>query len=62
MILVVGATGTLGRKVSRILLAGGQQVRAMTRVVSKVDELKAIGAKPVRGDLRDPDSLEFALR
>lgn len=62
MILVVGATGKLGRNVTRILLAGGQQVRAMTREVAKTDALKALGAKPVRGNLRDPDSLEFALR
>ncbi len=62
MILVVGATGTLGRKVSRLLLKGGSQVRAMTRVIADADELKALGARPVRGDLRDPDAVEFAVR
>ena len=62
MILVVGATGTLGRKVTRLLLKGGNQVRAMTRIVAQADELKALGARPVRGDLRDPDSIEFAVR
>jgi uncharacterized protein YbjT (DUF2867 family) len=62
MILVVGATGTLGRKVARSLLGSGEQVRAMTRMVSRADDLKSIGARPVRGDLRDRDSLEFALR
>jgi NADH dehydrogenase len=62
MILVVGATGTLGRKVTRLLLRGGSQVRAMTRVIADADELKAFGARPVRGDLRDPDSIEFAVR
>lgn len=62
MILVVGATGNLGRKVVRTLLASGEDVRAMTRELSKVDELKALGAKPVRGDLTDPESLEFAVR
>lgn len=34
----------------------------MTRVVADADELKAAGARPVRGDLRDPDSIEFAVR
>jgi uncharacterized protein YbjT (DUF2867 family) len=34
----------------------------MSRSLAKTDELKAIGARPVRADLRDPDSLEFALR
>ena len=40
MILVVGANGTLGRKVVRSLLASGEQVRAMTRVIADADELK----------------------
>jgi uncharacterized protein YbjT (DUF2867 family) len=62
MILVVGATGTLGRKVVRTLLASGEEVRAMTRVLAKVDELKALGARPIRGNLADPESLEFAVR
>ena len=62
MILVVGATGNLGRKVIRSLRASGEDVRAMTRVISKADELKSLGAQPVRGDLTDPESLEFALR
>ncbi len=62
VILVVGATGTLGRKVTRTLLASGEQVRAMTRVVANADNLKALGAQPVRADLRDIDSMEFALR
>lgn len=34
----------------------------MTRVLAKTDELKALGARPVRGDLTDPESLEFAMR
>jgi NADH dehydrogenase len=34
----------------------------MTRVVAKSDELKSLGAQPIRADLRDRDSLEFALR
>ena len=62
MILVVGATGTLGRKVVRTLLASGEHVRAMTRILAKVDDLKALGARPVRGNLSDPESLEFAVR
>jgi len=62
LILVVGATGNLGRKVVRSLRAAGEDVRAMTRVIAKADELKALGARPVRGDLTDPESLEFAMR
>lgn len=62
MILVVGSTGNLGRKVVRSLRAAGENVRAMTRVIAKADELKALGAQPIRADLTDPDSLDFALR
>ena len=62
MILVVGATGNLGRKVVRTLRAAGEDVRAMTRLVAKADELKALGARPVRGDLTDPESLDFAMK
>ncbi len=62
MILVVGATGSLGRQVVKKLLAKGETVRAMTRDRSKADDLKARGAQVVLGDLRDPESLEFAVR
>jgi uncharacterized protein YbjT (DUF2867 family) len=34
----------------------------MTRTQSKADDLKKRGAAIVKGDLRDPESLEFALR
>ena len=46
----------------RSLLASGEEVRAMTRVVAGTDHLKSLGAKPVRADLRDHDALEFAVR
>jgi uncharacterized protein YbjT (DUF2867 family) len=65
MILVVGATGMVGRQVCRLLTAGGKSVRAMVRAASdpaKVDELKALGVEIVQGDLRDPESLRAACR
>lgn len=62
MILVVGATGSLGRLVTRKLLKAGEKVRAMTRNRSKADDLKARGAHIILGDLRDRESLEFAVR
>ncbi len=34
----------------------------MTRMQSKADDLKKLGAAIVKGDLRDPESLEFGLR
>lgn len=62
MILVVGATGTLGRKVAKTLLASREDVRVMTRSLARTDELKSLGARPVRANLNDPESLEFAVR
>jgi uncharacterized protein YbjT (DUF2867 family) len=62
LILVTGGTGTLGTLVTRRLLETGHRVRVMTRTQSKADDLKKRGAAIVKGDLRDPESLEFALR
>ena len=59
MILVTGATGTVGREVVAQLLAQGQQVRAMTRNPSqaKIDSR----AQVVHGDFNDSKSLEAAV-
>ncbi len=56
MILIVGATGYLGNATTRRLLAGGESVRAMTRTPEKAQELQALGAEVVQGDLRDEAS------
>ncbi len=62
MILVVGATGVLGQKTARLLLADGHQVRAMTRVAERASNLAQQGAEVIVGDLVDPDSLARACR
>lgn len=58
-ILVVGATGLLGRQVTRALVARGHAVRAVVRDPAKAD---LRGVEVVRGDLRDPGSLAAAVR
>jgi uncharacterized protein YbjT (DUF2867 family) len=65
MILVVGATGPLGlgRAIARRLLEDGRPVRALIRSTSDVDsvnELKALGAETIEGDLREPSTLRTA--
>ncbi|WP_109472341.1 SDR family oxidoreductase [Ornithinimicrobium cavernae] len=62
MILVSGATGQLGSRVVRALLADGQQVRALVRPASDASELEGLGAEVARGDLREPETLLAALQ
>lgn len=58
MILVTGATGTVGGEVVRLLARRGERVRAMTREPSKGAALP--GVDVVRGDFDDPGSLAGA--
>ena len=62
MILLVGATGVLGQKVVRLLLAEGHRVRAMTRAPERAKDLEQQGAEVVVGDLIDAASLSRACR
>jgi uncharacterized protein YbjT (DUF2867 family) len=57
MILIVGASGFLGREVAKQLLSSGEHVRAFTRTPAKVDDLKMAGAEVFQGDLIDAPSL-----
>lgn len=59
MILVTGATGTVGRNVVDLLLAAGEQVRAMTRNPATAHLPPAV--EVVQGDLRRPETLPPAL-
>jgi uncharacterized protein YbjT (DUF2867 family) len=57
MITVMGATGNTGRKITELLLEGGEEVRALARSPEKLAELDALGAETVAGDVRDADYL-----
>src|SRR4051812_26471031 len=59
-VLVVGATGALGRPVVRLLRERGVAVRALNRHPAQANDLAALGAEVVAGDLADPHSLARA--
>jgi len=73
MILVVGATGRLGGRISKRLLADGQPVRVLVRsnspsealvkqgMTTPTQSLIDAGVQPAYGDMRDPASLAAAI-
>ena len=65
MILVVGATGLLGREICRLLAAQAIPFSAMIRTTSdpeKVADLQKLGAHLITADLKQPSTLAAACQ
>jgi uncharacterized protein YbjT (DUF2867 family) len=63
MILVAGATGSLGFAICRRLAEDGRRVRALfRRSTAKVDALRSLGVECMEGDVRSVESVAAACR
>jgi uncharacterized protein YbjT (DUF2867 family) len=62
MIVVMGATGNTGKKITRALIEAGEKVRALGRSQSKLAELESAGADVRAGDTTQPAFLTEAFR
>ncbi|MEW6300637.1 MAG: NAD-dependent epimerase/dehydratase family protein [Thermodesulfobacteriota bacterium] len=60
-IMVVGATGVLGRHTVPRLLERGHHVRAIVRDPAQAARFRSLGAEPVPGDILDAASMRNAV-
>ena len=60
-VFVAGATGVLGRRAVPLLVAAGHDVSALARSDARASLLGDLGARPVRADLFDPESMRRAV-
>jgi uncharacterized protein YbjT (DUF2867 family) len=61
-IVILGATGTVGSKISEILLAEGHQVTLIARHTDKLERYRTLGAYVIAGDITDLGKLTHAFK
>ncbi len=61
MLLIVGASGTVGSRLTRRLIARGDTVRAVSRSAGHLESLRSLGATAIEGDLRSESWMMAAL-
>lgn len=61
-IVVLGATGTVGSKISEILLNQGYQVTLIARHPEKLEKYRSLGAEIIAGDITDVQTLTSAFK
>jgi uncharacterized protein YbjT (DUF2867 family) len=62
MIAIAGGTGTLGTRLVPRLVGQGHGVRVLTRDIERARHLAGTGIEVVQSDVRDPASVDHALR
>src|SRR5262245_43755224 len=60
-VFVAGATGVLGRWLVPMLVAGGNEVTALTRTDAKRGLIGEMGARPAVADALDPEATAQAV-
>ena len=61
-IVILGATGTVGSKISEILLNEGHQVTLVARHTEKLEKYRNQGAEVIAGDITDLETLTNAFK
>ena len=61
-IVILGATGTVGSKISEILLNEGHAVTLIARHTEKLERFRPIGAEIIAGDVNDTEVLTNAFK
>lgn len=60
-VFVTGSTGFVGSHVARVLSEAGADLRLLVRATSRTDNIDALNAERVIGDLREPAFLKKAM-